>query len=151
MDMNILRVPDEFDESPITVKIGGVDTILESYKWYMLSIVKFKYLYSTTGQTSNRTKYKFIIINQWGNNKQKYFFRYQLDKFDSLILDNRRDVKNANKLFGENALKNAETYSEELVKKKMEDLELRDYDKDTMLPLTRESEDSLNENIIKNI
>jgi hypothetical protein len=151
MDMNILRVPDEFDESPITVKIGGVDTVLESYKWYMLSIVKFKYLYSTTGQTSNRTKYKFIIINAYGNKKIKYYLRYQLDKFDSLMLDNRRDVKKANRIFGENAIKNAETYSEELVKKKMEDLQLKDYDKDSMLPITGESEEDLNNNTILNL
>lgn len=149
--MNILRVPDEFDESPITVKIGGVDTVLESYKWYMLSIVRFKYLYSTTGQTSKRTKYKFIIVNQWGNNIKQYFFRYQLDNFDSVMLDNRIDVIRANKIFGENAMKNAETYSEELVKKKMEDLQIKDYNKNSMLPKTGESEDSLNENIVRNI
>lgn len=151
MDMNILQVPNEFDESPIKVKINNLDQELESGKWYYLNIVKFKYIHSLKGKTNNITKYKFVIINQLGNEVNKWLRIHQINNFDHYLLDGRRDVRGHNKVFGENVLQSANKYSKNLTNKEIEDLMFQDYEKDLMLERTNESEDSLNENTILNI
>ena len=151
MNVRLLVVPNENDESPIEISIQGVMTKIESGKWYQLNIVKFKYLYKSVGQTNGLIKYHFIIVNQRGNNSKKLLREFELKKFDSYLLDNRTDVKSSNKLFGKNVLNNAQGYSLELVNKKIEEIVLDDYDKDNMLPKTGESEKDLNDNTILNL
>lgn len=150
-EYHLLRNPEPEDYSPIKVKIGGVEKELQSDKWYMLNIVRFKYCYSVTRTHTRETRYRFIIFNTRGNKNVVFYKKYQLEKFDSLLLDNRRDVIMNNRIYGENAEMIANGYSKELIDKKIEDIELKDYDKNVMLPRTGESEDSLNHNTIVNL
>jgi hypothetical protein len=129
----------------------GVDNELVVDKWYMLNIVRFKYLYSFTGLTNNLTKYRFAIVSARGNVVEKWYKKHHLENFDQSLLDRRQDCKVYNKVYGKEAIHNANEYSTEFLDKLVDSIVLRDFDKDEILKRTGESEDSLNENTIKNI
>ena len=81
---------------PVVITVQGVQHILQPGKWYQLNIVRFKYNCTYTMKGSKEKRYEFVVVTQWQTEKIHRLPSYRLQKFESWLLDNRRDVANAN-------------------------------------------------------
>lgn len=100
-------------KQPCVITVQGDKFTLEQDKWYMLNIVKFKYIRSIYIAVRKEYNFQIVVVQSKGRERVISFKQYQLDNFSRYLLDHREDVAKRNLETMESYLRKQE-YSNQL-------------------------------------